>query len=143
MELTNEIMSCEDIDIVKNCLVITTEACEQHLNKKELLGLMKEIKSEVSGCHYTKEMAQMHLKAIGELPVMDVAKDYWYKVDGGGYRINIYDWCVLWGEMERMHCEKIHRWFGNLQDIDYEAKVYDECIAYLDTHMDVFNTLNV
>lgn len=67
--------------------------------------------------------------AIGQLHTKDVAKDYWHEVKND--KINIADWCVLWGEMVNRNDEKIRKWFPKIGTLDYERKIFDECVSFL------------
>lgn len=102
---------------------------------------MKQVQGEVDDCHYDEEMAKMHLCLIGNLHGMDVAKDYFHEVKDK--KVNIWDWCVLWGEMVRRHGHKIRKWFPNIREMDFERKVFDECIAFLDNGKLPYFDLNV
>lgn len=64
-----------------------------------------------------------------KLHTKDVAKDYWHEVKND--KINIVDWCVLWGEMVNRNDEKIRKWFPKIGTMDYERKIFDECISFL------------
>lgn len=77
------------------------------------------------------ELMRMHLALIGELKEADYAKDD-YPIDNN-YGININDWCVLWGEACRKHSSVIHKWFPRISRIDYESRVKDLCIAFLES----------
>lgn len=123
------IMSCDDIQELKNCITIMAENCEVGMNNSTMLYMMKQIQGEISDGHYDNEMADMHLCLIGQLHTKDVAKDYWHEVKND--KINLDDWCVLWGEMVNRNDEKIRRWFPKINTIGYERKIFDECISFL------------
>lgn len=80
--------------------------------------------------NYDEEMADIHLCLIGQLHTKDVAKDYWHEVKNDN--INLDDWCVLWGEMVKRNDGKIKKWFPKINALDYERKIFDECISFLD-----------
>lgn len=79
--------------------------------------------------HFDEEMADLHLCLINQLYTKDVAKDYWHEVKNDNITIN--DWCVLWGEMVKRNDEKIKKWFPKINALDYERKIFDECISFL------------
>ena len=86
-------------------------------------------------------MADMHLCLIGQLHTKDVAKDYWHEVKNDN--INLEDWCVLWGEMVKRNDEKIKKWFPKINALDYERKIFDECISFLNNGELPYNDLKV
>lgn len=125
-ELINKIQEA-DKDVMCNAISILADMCERKLCKRDLLSIMKSLKTEVEDGCYNEEMADLHLSIIGQLENKDIAKDY-FNISNG---IGIHDWCVLWGEMENRHGDKIRKWFPNIQTIDYEKKIEDECINWL------------
>lgn len=129
-ELQKEVLSCEDLDSVRNVIRTMFEHTVIGMNDACALEMYKEIKSEVSDCHYDDEMANLHLCLIGQLHTADVAKDYWHEVKSD--KITLADWIVLWGEMVRRNDAKIRSWFPNARKSDYERKVFDECVSFLD-----------
>lgn len=135
------VMSCEDMRELKACLQIMIESCEIGMNNSAMLEMMKQIQGEVYGCNYDEEMADMHLCLIGQLHTKDVAKDYWHEVKND--KINIADWCVLWGEMVNRNDEKIRKWFPNINTYNYEQKIFDECISFLESGRLPYYDLNV
>lgn len=125
-----KVIESNDIDVVKNCFSIIAESSEIGMNDECLLETMKAIEGEVDTCHYDEDMTKIHLCLIGELSTMDDAKDYWQDVKDN-YNINIWDWCVLWGEMKKQNEKKIKEWFPNIRAIDFEKKIYEECLTFL------------
>lgn len=77
------------------------------MNDSVMLDMMKQVKGEIGACHYDEEMADMHLCLIEQLHTKDVAKDYWHEVKSD--KINLEDWCVLWGEMVKRNAGKIKK----------------------------------
>lgn len=94
-----------------------------------MLDMMKQVQCEIGECHFDEEMADIHLCLINQLRTKDVAKDYWHEVNNDNITIN--DWCVLWGEMVKRNNEKIKKWFPKINALDYERKIFDECISFL------------
>lgn len=128
-QIFKKILECNDIQAIKNCVSIIAEYTETGMNDGCMLEMLKSLQSEISTCNYDKETADLHLCLINQLHTKDVAKDYWSEdIDG---RINQNDWFVLWGEMERQNEIKIKRWFPDIKLIDYERKIFDECLSFL------------
>ena len=123
------ILASNDIQAIKNCVATMADCCEVGMNDGVMLDMMKQVKGEIGACHYDEEMADMHLCLIGQLHTKDVAKDYWHEVKNDN--INLEDWCVLWGEMVKRNDEKIKKWFPKINALDYERKIFDECISFL------------
>ena len=48
-------------------------------------------------------------------------------------RIILDDWCVLWGEMVKRNDVKIKKWFQKISELDFERKIFDECISFLNS----------
>ena len=117
------------------------ELSEIGMNNETMLDALKQVKGEFSDCNYDEEMARLHLCLIGQLDTIDQAKDYWNEVNNS--RINIHDWCVLWGEMVRRHGDKIKKWFPKISIMDFERKIFDECISFLDNGELPYYNLNV
>ena len=74
-------------------------------------------------------MSDDDLDRLCDIIPKDVAKDYWNEVKND--KINLEDWCVLWGEMVKRNGEKIKKWFPKINALDYERKIFDECISFL------------
>lgn len=139
-----KIMQCEDMDAIKNCISLLAEQCEIGMNNECLLETLKAVQGEIDGCHYDEEIAKLHLCLIDKLSTIDEAKDYWHKIDKGSeLQINIWDWCVLWGEMDRQNKSKIYKWFPNIRKVDYEEKIFDECLSFLDSNKHPYNDINL
>jgi hypothetical protein len=125
------ILSCNDTQVIKNCFAIMADCCEVGMNDSVMLDMMKQVQGEVAKCHYDEEMADLHLCLIGQLHTKDVAKDYWHEVKNDN--INLDDWCVLWGEMVKRNDGKIKKWFPKISALDFERKIFDECISFLNS----------
>lgn len=136
-----KIMQCDDIDMIKNCISILSEECEIGMNNENLLETLKVIQSEIEGCHYDEDIARLHLSLIGKLSAIDEAKDFWNRINNKD--INVWDWSVLWGEMDRQNEGKIKRWFPNIRKIDYEEKIYDECMSFLSNNKHPFSDIEL
>ena len=89
------ILASNDIQDIKNCVTIIADCCEVGMNDSVLLDMMKQVQGEIGDCHFDEEMADIHLCIINQLHTKDVAKDYWNEVKND--KINLEDWCVLWG----------------------------------------------
>ena len=124
-----DILASNDIQTIKNCVTIMADCCEVGMKDSVILDMMKQVNGEIGACHYDEEMADMHLCLIGQLHTKDIAKDYWHEVKNDN--INLEDWCVLWGEMVKRNDEKIKKWFPKINALDYERKIFDECISFL------------
>lgn len=111
------------------------------MNDSVMLDMMKQVQGEIGACHYNEEMADMHLCLIGQLHTKDVAKDYWHEVKNDN--INLEDWCVLWGEMVKRNDAKIKKWFPKINTYNYEQKIFDECISFLESGRLPYYDLNV
>lgn len=57
--------------------------------------------------------------------------------------ITINDWCVLWGEMVKQNDKKIKKWFPKINTLDYEQKIFDECISFLNNGGLPYYDLNI
>lgn len=136
-----KILECDDIEVIKNCVRIIAENEELGMNDSVMLVNLKQLQGEVDSCHYDEDMAKLHLCLIKSIHAIDIAKDYWSKVEGKN--INVWDWCVLWGEMDRQNGDKIRKWFPNSKGISYEEKVFDECLSFLDNGKLPYYDLNV
>ena len=71
----------------------------------------------------------------------DVAKDYWHEVKNDNITIN--DWCVLWGEMTKRNAGKIKKWFPKINTLDFERKIFDECVSFLENGGMPYYDLNI
>ena len=129
-ELLDSVVMCNDIDVLKNVISIMSEYCYDVPCDRRKIDMIKSVKSELGVTNYDDELMRMHLALIGELKEADYAKDD-YPIDNN-YGININDWCVLWGEVCRKHSSVIHKWFPRISRIDYESRVKDLCIAFLE-----------
>ena len=135
------ILASNDIEAIKNCVVTMADCCEVGMNDGVMLDMMKQVQSEIGECNFDEEMADMHLCLIGQLHTKDIAKDYWHEVKNDN--INLEDWCVLWGEMVKRNAEKIKKWFPKINALDYERKIFDECISFLNNGELPYNDLKV
>ena len=135
------ILESNDIQTIKNCVTIIADCCEVGMNDSVMLDMMKQVQGEIGEFHFDEEMADMHLCLIGQLHTKDIAKDYWHEVKNDN--INLEDWCVLWGEMVKRNDEKIKKWFPKINALDYERKIFDECISFLNNGELPYNDLKV
>lgn len=135
------ILESNDIQSIKNCVTIMADCCEVGMNDSVMLDMMKQVQSEIGDCHFDEEMTDMHLCLIGQLHTKDVAKDYWNEVKNDN--INLEDWCVLWGEMVKRNDAKIKKWFQKINTYNYEQKIFDECISFLESGRLPYYDLNV
>lgn len=126
-----KVLDCDDMQAIKNVVSIMAESCDIGMNDSCALEMMKQVQGEIGSCHYDEEMARMHLCLIEQYHTADVAKDYWHEVESD--KITLPDWLVLWGEMVRRNDAKIKKWFPKCSTIDYEKKIFDECISFLDS----------
>lgn len=140
-EVFKRLVACNDITTIKNCVLIIAENDEARPDDAITLETMMQIQSELDSCCFDEEMAKIHLQLIGQLYTMDVAKDYW--IEANTDKITIWDWCVLWGEMTKQHSEKIKKWFPSIQDIDFERKIFDECVNFLTVGKRPFHDLKL
>lgn len=124
------VLACDDMQTMKNVVSIMAESCDIGMNDSCTLEMMKQVQGEIGACHYDEEMAKIHLCLIGQLHTADVAKDYWHEFDND--KITLSDWLVLWGEMVKRNDSKIKKWFPKCSTIDYEKRIFDECISFLD-----------
>lgn len=129
------------MQVVKNCVAILADNCEIGMNDGTMLETMKQVQSEVGTCHYDEEMAKIHLCLIDQLHTADVAKDYFHEVKSG--KITLPDWLVLWGEMVKRNDAKLKKWFPKCSTLDYEKKILDECLSFLDNEGTPFFDLKV
>lgn len=139
-EMLNKVMACDDINSIKNVVAIMAESAEEGMNGKSRLLMLKQIQSEISGCHYDEPLSGLHLSLIGRLCSKEVPMHYWKLNKEHG--VTVYDWLVLWGEMERRHGKKIRRWFHHITNEEYWDKLFDECKAFLENGGDPFRDLN-
>lgn len=123
------ILASNDIQAIKNCVAIMAECSEVGMTDGVMLDMMKQVQCESGECHFDEEMADIHLCLINQLHTKDIAKDYWHEVKNDNITIN--DWCVLWGEMVKQNDKKIKKWFPKINALDYERKIFDECISFL------------
>lgn len=136
-----DIIASNDMQAIKNCVAIMADCCEVGMNDSVMLDMMKQVQGEIGACHYNEEMADMHLCLIGQLHTKDVAKDYWHEVKNDN--INLEDWCVLWGEMVKRNDTKIKKWFPKINTYNYEQKIFDECISFIESGRLPYYDLNV
>lgn len=140
-QVFKKILCCDDIQVIKNCVNILSEYTEIGMNDSCMLGMLKQLQGEVSDCHYDEETADLHLCLIKQLHTKDVAKDFWYKINNN--KITLQDWTVLWGEMVNQNESKIKKWFPGIKTIDYEYKIFDECVSFLDNKNLPYSDLDV
>lgn len=121
---------CDIIPDMLNPMLSTEEVKEKlHVSDATLNRMVARGDLPNGECHFDEEMADIHLCLINQLHTKDVAKDYWHEVNNDNITIN--DWCVLWGEMVKRNNEKIKKWFPKINALDYERKIFDECISFL------------
>ena len=124
-----DIIASNDIQAIKNCVTIMADCCEVGMNNGVMLYMMKQVQGEIGECDFDEGVADIHLCIIDQFHTKDVAKDYLHEVKNDNITIN--DWCVLWGEMVKRNAEKIKKWFPKINELDYERKIFDECISFL------------
>ena len=129
-QVFNEILKCDDIDVLKNCIKIMAENEELGMNDKVMLDNLMQLRGEVDSCNFDEDTAKLHLCLIGQIDCMEAARVNFHKVQYD--RVNEWDFCVLWAEMVRQNGEKIRKWFPGIREIDLEEKILDECKAFLD-----------
>lgn len=139
-ETLNKVMACDDINAIKNVVAIMAESAEEGMDGKSRLLMLKQIQSEISGCHYDEPLSGLHLSLIGRLCSKEVPMHYWKLNRFQG--VTVYDWLVLWCEMERRNGKKIRQWFPRITDEEYCDKLFDECKAFLESGGDPFRDLN-
>lgn len=59
------------------------------------------------------------------------------------FYVTINDWCVLWGEMVKRNAGKIKKWFPKTNTLDFERKIFDECISFLENGRMPYYDLNI
>ncbi len=126
-QIIKNIDKCNDTNALKNVSSLLCEYIDGLPCNEGKLELMKNVASEITGCSYDEELSNMHLCLIGKIHTVAEA-DFMWK---GENNISRYDWRVLWGEMERIHEEKIKRWFPKHSKMDMREKIYDECVTFL------------
>lgn len=126
-----EILECDDIDVLKNCIRIMAGNEELGMNDKVQLDNLLRLRGEIDSCNFDEETAKLHLCIIRKIDTMEAARVNFHKVKYD--RVNEWDFCVLWGEMVRMHGEKIRRWFPCIGEICFEQKILDECNSFLNS----------
>lgn len=139
-ETLNKVMACDDINIIKNVVAVMAESTDEYMDGKSRLLMLKKIQSEMSGCHYDEPLSGLHLSLIGRLCSKEVPMHYWKLNRFQG--VTVYDWLVLWCEMERRNGKKIRQWFPRITDEEYCDKLFDECKAFLGSGGDPFRDLN-
>ncbi len=130
--------ACTDVDTLQNVVRIMSEYIRPD-NSGRMLEMMKAIIGEVGECHYDEETSTMHLCLISQLYTIDDADRMWRECNG----VTRYDWRVLWGEMCRMHSDKIRRWFPGIGADMARKRIYDECMAFLKAGLTPWHDLNV
>lgn len=139
-ETLKKVLACDDINAIKNVVAIMAESSEENMDGKSRLLMMKQIQSEISGCHYDEPLSGFHLALIGRQCSKDVAMHYW-KLNKEN-EVTVYDWLVLWGEMERRHEKKIRKWFPRISSEEFHDRMFDECKSFLEIGGNVFRDLN-
>ena len=139
--LFEDIIASNDMQSIKNCVTIMADCCEVGMNDSVMLDMMKQVKGEIGACHYDEEMADVHLCLIDQLHTKDVVKDYWHEVKNNN--INLEDWCVLWGEIVKRNDAKIKKWFTKINTLDFERKIFDECVSFLENGGMPYYDLNI
>lgn len=139
-EMLKKITDCNDINAIKNTIIIMSDYAETEMTGKARLEMMKSIQSELAGCHYDDELSSLHLAIIGDLCSKDVAMTYWKM--NNMQEITVYDWLVLWGEMTRRNRKKIRTWFPQITTEEFRDRVFDECKAFLESGGDPFRDLS-
>lgn len=127
--ILKQVEACADRQALKNVIGIMADFALMRMDKVSLLNMWKEVQGEIGDAHYNEETAKMHLQIIRQTPRSTGADDYWCPLCG---KLTIWDWYVLWGEMERRHGAKIRRWFRNIGQSDYAERINDECLAFLE-----------
>lgn len=140
-EIFKKILSSDDVDELRNCIKIMVENEEIGMGDKAMLNNLLQLRGEVDGCNYDEDTAKLHLCIIGKVGCIEPARANYNKIECGS--INEWDFVVLWAEMERIHGDKIKKWFPNIRAIGFESKILDECVFFLNAGKLPYYDLNL
>lgn len=140
-EIFQRAIECKDEQVKNNLICIMGECCELGMNPISLLDMERQINSELGDCHFNEDMALLYLKITDSVHCKEPALDNYAEV-AGKYDLSKWDFCVLWSEMEKQHGEKIRVWFPKINQIDFEWKILDECINFLENGGVPFRDIN-
>lgn len=99
------------------------------MSDKVMLSNLLQLRGEADSCNYDEDTAKLHLCIIGKIDCVETARVNYNKIENDN--INEWDFVVLWAEMERIHGEKIRKWFPSIREMDFESKILDECALFV------------
>lgn len=140
-EIFKKILESDDMNELRNCIRIMAENEEIGMSDKVMLCNLLQLRGEADSCNYDEDTAKLHLCIIGKIGCVEAARVNYNKVECKS--INEWDFVVLWAEMERIHGEKIKKWFPNIREMDFESKVLDECESFLNAGKLPYYDLNL
>lgn len=130
-KIIEQLVTSNDVNLKNEAIHIMAECCELGMDGATYLDMQHKLKETIGNCHYDEDMAILRLHLNKNVHCKKAALDNYIHAEH--YDINQWDFVVLWAEMENIHGEKIRKWFPKIQEIDFEAKILDECISFLES----------
>ena len=99
--------ACDDIQVVKNVVNILIDGMQKGMKETSLFATIKVAYSELVGCHYSEELAELYYRCEGlDSKVWDAAKlAYTQEIQANYPDVPLYDWTILYGRMSRTQRE--------------------------------------
>lgn len=138
-KIIKQIMTSNDSKTKNKAIRIMSECCELGMDGATYLDMTHRLKDAIGDCHYDEDMAMLRLYLDKNVHCKEAALDNYIYVEE--YDINRWDFVVLWEAMTKLHGEKIRKWFPKIQEIDFESKILDECISFLESGKTPFHDL--
>ena len=95
--------ACDDIQVVKNVVNILIDGMKTGMKDTCMFATIKVAYSELVGCHYSEELAELYYSCEGlDNEVYDAAKlSYTQDIQASYPDVTLYDWIVLYGRISK------------------------------------------
>lgn len=95
--------ACDDIQVVKNVVNILIDGMKTGMKDACMFATIKVAYSELVGCHYSEELAELYYRCEGlDCKVWDAAKlAYTQEIQANYPDVPLYDWVILYGRMSQ------------------------------------------
>lgn len=130
-KIIEQLVTSNDVNLKNEAIHIMAECSELGMDGATYLDMQQKLKGIIKDCHYDEDMAILYLHLNKNIHCKEAALDNYIHAEH--YDINRWDFVVLWAEMVKRHGDKIRKWFPKIQEIDFEAKILDECISFLES----------
>lgn len=102
-DFLNAVNECKDIETLQNVVSILFEGMQKGMKDTSLFATIKTAYSELVGCHYCEELAELYYSCEGlDNEVYDAAKlSYTQDIQASYPDVTLYDWIVLYGRISK------------------------------------------